>query len=158
MKFLSLASIWSITALVVSTVAFADGGYYGAVDYFGNGGIGIRTTAHSFGHWQVDGRTRISGNVRPGDWVFAQVETSGRVSALRFEERPSPHSGVIIRIQGPALFVRSGNGTEEWNVVETTKLSGIAPGTLRRGDGIGVQLYGNHNMEELRLIRRDRDR
>lgn len=130
-------------------------GYYGVVASYGNGEIVIRTTAHSVGHWKVDRSTHVTGGIEAGDWVFAEVEPSGHVTTLRFEERPAPRAGTIASVNGAALSVRSGSGAEEWNVVETTEVIGIARDQLRRGDNISVKLYKNHNMAELRLIRRD---
>jgi len=141
--------------IAIPTVCFADNGYYGVVESYGNGEIVIRTTAHSRGTWHVDGGTRIVGGVEPGDWVFAQVLTTGHVATLRFEERPTVHSGVVTSVNGNALSVRSGNGTEQWNVMETTSLAGVDRGALRRGDQISVKRYHNHNLAELRLINRD---
>jgi hypothetical protein len=151
------ASAFAAVAIVLTTASesSADRGYYAVVAYYAGGTIEIRTTAHSVGHWRVDGATRIVGGIAQGDWVFADVEPSGHVHFLRFEERPTVRSGVVVEVQGAALFVRSGTGAEEWNVVETTALIGIAPGQFRRGDHIGVKLYRNHNLAELQLIQRD---
>ena len=156
-----LPGVWIASFLLLLAViaipkeCFADTGYYGVVESYGNGEVVIRTTAHSRGTWQIDGATRIAGGIAPGDWVFAEVLTSGHVTTLRFEERPTGHSGVITKINGDVLLVRSGNGTEQWNVVDTTGLSGVERGGLRRGDQIGVKLYKNRNLAELKLINRD---
>lgn len=158
---LKIAGFWVadllslLICIAIPTVCFADNGYYGVVESYGNGEVVIRTTAHSRGTWQVNSATRIIGGITAGDWVFAQVLTTGHVATLRFEERPTVHSGVVVGVDGNVLSVRSGNGTEQWNVVETTSLSGVERGTLRRGDQISVKRYGNHNLAELKLINRD---
>ena len=40
-------------------------------------------------------------------------------------------------------------------VVETTSLTGVERGALRRGDQIAVKRYRNHNLAELKLVNRD---
>ena len=91
--------------------------------------------------------------VKEADWVFVKVETSGHVTNLRFEERPTIHSGVIQKIHDNVLTVHSGPNLEDWNLKETTIMSGIARADLAVGDEIGVKLYKNHNLAEIRVIK-----
>jgi aspartate 1-decarboxylase len=51
------------------------------------------------------------------------------------------------------LSVHSGSKVENWNLMETTLLNGVAAADLQVGDEIGVKLYKNHNLAELRVIK-----
>jgi hypothetical protein len=111
------------------------------------------TTAHSTGHWIVGPATQMEGpQPEPGDWVYVLVEPSGHIARLRFAERPEPRSGTISEVNGDTLTVQSGNGTEEWNVVETTRMDGVARGSFAPGEQIEARVYRNHNMADVRLL------
>jgi len=118
----------ALSFFLVQSVARADGEYYGTVESFGDGAVVIKTTKHSTGHWKVDDTTKVTSPVKEADWVFVKVETSGHVTNLRFEERPTIHSGVIQKIHDNVLTVHSGPNLEDWNLKETTIMSGIARG------------------------------
>ena len=143
----------ALSFFLVQSAACADGEYYGTVESFGDGAVVIKTTKHSTGHWKVDDTTKVTSPVKEADWVFVKVETSGHVTNLRFEERPTIHSGVIQKIHDNVLTVHSGPNFEDWNLKETTILSGIARADLAVGDEIGVKLYKNHNLAEIRVIK-----
>ena len=143
----------ALSFFLVQSAACADGEYYGTVESFGDGSVVIKTTKHSTGHWKVDDTTKVTSPVKEADWVFVKVETSGHVTNLRFEERPTIHSGVIQKIHDNVLTVHSGPNFEDWNLKETTILSGIARADLAVGDEIGVKLYKNHNLAEIRVIK-----
>src|SRR5271157_1441888 len=85
---------------------------------------------------------------------YGLVETSGHVKTLRVEEVPAQRSGVVKEVRGIVLVVRSGNGEETWNVTPLTILTGIERGQFQPGDEIGARLYKNHNLAEVRLIKR----
>jgi len=140
-------------ALAISLAAFADDGYYGTVESFDGSQLVMKTTKHSTGHWKVDGATRLAGSVQAGDWVYAFVATSGHVNTLRYEERPTPHAGVIQNIHNQVLTVHSGPNIETWNLKETTLFDGVTASGLQVGDEIGVKLYKNHNLATLRVIK-----
>jgi len=72
---------------------------------------------------------------------------------LRVEERPTGHAGVIQSIHDHVLSVHSGPNIENWNIMETTIMNGAARSEVKAGDEIGVKLYRNHNLAELRVIR-----
>lgn len=144
------------TAGWASTLAVqaGEGSYYGTVEGFDGNQVVIKTTKHSTGHWKMDAATHQEGSVQAGDWVFADVEASGHVRMLRFEERPTTHAGVIQKIHNQVLTVHSGPNLETWNLKETTLLDGVAQADLQVGDEIGVKLYKNHNLATLRVIKR----
>ena len=135
------------------TAADDSKGYYGVVEAYGGGEIVIRTTANSVGHWKIDDKTVVRGEVRVSDWVGAQVELSGRVRFLSFQDRPAPRSGIIQAVDGSALTVRSGTGAEKWFLVATTGYHGVERGRLRAGDEIGALLYKSRNLAEVTLIK-----
>ena len=143
----------ALSFFLVQSAARADGEYYGTVESFDGGAVVIKTTKHSTGHWKVDDTTKVNQPVREADWVFVKVETSGHVTDLRFEERPTPHSGVIEKIHDNVLTVHSGPNIEHWNLMETTILDGVARADLAVGDEIGVKLYKNHNLAKIRVIK-----
>lgn len=43
---------------------------------------------------------------------------------------------------------------EKWNLTETTLTEGISASEVTLGDQIGVKLYKNHNLAEIRVIKR----
>ncbi len=131
-----------------------EGHYYGVVESYGGGMIVVKTIQKSTGHWKVDSATRVTGSIAHADWVFVEVEKSGHVRVLRFEERPTPHSGVVKEVHGKVLSVHSGQNIEKWNLTETTITSGISDSDVTVGDQISVKLYKNHNLAEIRLIKR----
>jgi hypothetical protein len=51
------------------------------------------------------------------------------------------------------LSVHSGSDIENWNLKQTTILNGVSRADLQVGDEIGVKLYKNHNLAELRVIK-----
>ena len=136
-----------------ASVARVDEHYYGTVEGFGEGRVMVKTTKHSTGHWKIDAATERTGSIEVGDWVFVEVETSGHLKTLRFEERPTAHAGVIQKIHDKVFSVHSGPNIENWNLTETTMLNGVALADLKVGDEIGVKLYKNHNLAELRVIK-----
>jgi len=148
-----LASV--VLPLFLSTFAArADEQCYGTVESYGGGTVVIRTTKHSTGHWKVNATTKVIGSIEPGDWVAADVEASGHVKSLRFEERPTAHGGVVKKVNGRVLSVKSGANIENWNLTETTIMSGVSEAEVTVGDELGVKLYKNHNLAEVRLIKR----
>ncbi|HET6440503.1 MAG TPA: hypothetical protein VFG59_20755 [Anaeromyxobacter sp.] len=142
----------AVFALLASGSVRAEEGYYGLVESYGDGLLVVRTTQHSVGHWRVDGTTRVTGSVAPLNWVFVEVERSGHVRLLRSEERPTTHVGVVKAVRGPVLTVRSGNSTENWNVTQETILPG--PSDFAVGDEVAVHVYRNHNLAEVRILKR----
>jgi hypothetical protein len=149
------ALFWAtiVSCFMVASVARADDHFYGTVEAFGDGNVVVKTTKHSTGHWKIDAATERTGSIEVGDWVFVEVETSGHLKTLRFEERPTAHAGVIQKIHEKVLSVHSGSDIENWNLTETTILNGVARADLKVGDEIGVKLYKNHNLAELRVIK-----
>ena len=141
-------------ALAGSASSAPPGHYYGVVESFGGGEVVLRTTQHSTGHWRVDGSTRVTGAVMAWDWAFVEVEPSGHVKVLRSEEHATPRSGVVKEVHGNVLTDHSGNAMERWNLVETTLASGVEPGDLHPGDAVGVKVFKNHNLAEVRLVKR----
>jgi hypothetical protein len=131
----------------------AEGSYYGTVEGFDGNQVVIKTTKHSTGHWKMDAATHQEGSFQTGDWVFAEIEASGHVRVLRFEERPTTHAGVIQKIHNQVLTVHSGPNLETWNLKETTLLEGVAAADLQVGDELGAKLYKNHNLATLRVIK-----
>ena len=150
---LRLAACFAAALLAVSLTAGAEEGYYGTVETFDGSQLVLKTTKHSTGHWKVDGATHLEGSARAGDWVYAFVTGSGHVNTLRFEERPTPHAGVIQKIHNQELTVHSGPNLETWNLKETTLFDGVRLSDLQVGDEIGVKLYKNHNLATLRVIK-----
>ncbi len=148
---LSLAAVSSLS--LAASVARADEHFYGTVESFGDGAVVLKTAKHSTGHWTIDAATTRTGSIEAGDWVFVEVETSGHLKTLRFEERPTPHAGVIQKIHGQVLSVHSGSDIENWNLKQTTILNGVSREDLKVGDEIGVKLYKNHNLAELRIVK-----
>ena len=146
------AGLLSLT--LAPSAARAEGQYYGTVESYGDGVLVVKTTKHSMGHWKVVPATQVSGSIKPFDWVFVDLGGSGHIKELRFEERPTPHAGVIKEIKGKVLFVRSGNSVEEWNLAPTTLLSGVSESDLGVGDSIGVKLYKNHNLAQIRVVKK----
>jgi hypothetical protein len=142
-----------LSCSLAASVARADDHFYGTVEAFGGGKVIVKTTKHSTGHWTLDAATEKTGSVKVGDWVFVEVETSGHLKILRFEERPTAHAGVIQKIHEKVLSVHSGSDMVNWNLTETTMLNGVALADLKVGDEIGVKLYKNHNLAELRVIK-----
>ena len=142
-----------VSLLLTCTAIRAQERGYGVVESYGRGMVVVRTNQKSTGHWKIDSATRITGSIAPGDWVFVEVERSGHVSILRFEERPTAHSGVVKEIQGKILSVRSGSSTERWNLAETTIASGISASEIQVGDEVAVKVYKNHNLAEIRVIK-----
>jgi hypothetical protein len=140
---------------LLASVAAAEGQYSGTVESFGDGVLVVKTTKGGTGHWKVVPTTQISGSksFRAGDWVSLEVEKSGHLISLTFEERPSARAGVIKKIQGKVLSVRSGNDVEDWNIMQTTLLSGLSVKDLTVGDAIGAKLYKNHNLAELHVTK-----
>ncbi|MDR3415102.1 MAG: hypothetical protein P4L83_02855 [Nevskia sp.] len=143
-------------ALMLLPVAHGLAGqaYYGVVDSYADGSVTIRTTGHSTGHWQVDRASHLNGGPSPGDWVYADVDGSGHVDTLRIEEHPIGHTGVVWQVHGGTLTVRSGNGLETWNMVETTTVSGVDRSLFAVGDEVALRGYSNHNLADVRLIKR----
>ncbi len=133
--------------------AFADVTGYGVVESFGGGKVVVRLE-NSVGTWTVDHATKVTGAVAIADWVYVSVEASGHVKALKVEEVPTSHAGVVKTVNGDVLLVRSGNGEQSWNVTALTMLDGIDRGQLQAGDEIAVRLYRNHNLATLRLVKR----
>ena len=154
MRPLSIFPAITLLILAGSALQAEEGHFYGVTESFGGGAIVVRTTKHSVGHWKVDSSSRVTGSIEPCDWVFIDVETSGHVKVLRCEERPTPHSGVVKEVHGHVITVHSGPNFEKWNLTETTATSGISADELTAGDEIGVKLYKNHNLAEVRLIKR----
>jgi len=150
---LRFAAAFAAAFLALSLAAHADDIYYGTVESFDGGQLVLKTTKHSTGHWKVDGATHLEGSVQAGDWVFANVATSGHIATLRFEERPTPHAGIIQKIHNQVLIVHSGPNIETWNLKETTLLDGVTQSDLKAGDEIGVKLYKNHNLATLRVVK-----
>jgi hypothetical protein len=140
-------------ALILTAPAAAEMTGYGIVKSYGEGRIVI-VLAHSTGTWRVDEKSVVKGPMAPGDWVYVEVETSGHIKLLRWEETPAPRAGVVKEVHGNILVVRSGNGEETWNVTPETILNGIERGQFQPGDGIGAKLYKNHNLAELTLNKR----
>jgi hypothetical protein len=149
-----LPSLILLLFLAGSGLCAEEGHFYGVVESFGGGRIVVRTTEKSTGHWKVDSATRVTGSVAHADWVFVEVERSGHVRVLRFEERPTPHSGVVKEVHGRVLSVHSGPNMETWNLTETTITEGISASDVTVGDQIAVKLYRNHNLAEIRVIKR----
>jgi len=147
------AAGFAAALLALSLAAHADDVYYGTVESFDGGQLVLKTTKHSTGHWKVNGATHLEGSVQAGDWVFANVATSGHIATLRFEERPTAHAGVIQKIHNQVLTVHSGPNIETWNLKETTLLDGVTQSDLKAGDEIGVKLYKNHNLATLRVVK-----
>lgn len=134
--------------------ARAENGFYGTVESINGDQLVIKTTKHSTGHWKLDNAAQQeSSAVQTGDWIFVDVEDTGHIKGLRFEERPTPHAGVIQNIHGQVLTVHSGPNIEKWNLKETTLLDGVAAGDLQPGDEIGVKLYKNHNLATLKVVK-----
>jgi len=156
MKFTTIAmgiSSLALSLLVFAGSARADETFYGTVESYGGGTIVVHTTKHSVGTWKTDGTTKITGAIEALDWVFVDVETSGHVRTLRMEEKPTQHSGVVKEVKGKVLAVHSGPNMENWNLTETTIMNGIAAADVAVGDEIGVRLYKNHNLAEVKLIK-----
>ncbi|HET6452126.1 MAG TPA: hypothetical protein VFI08_12485 [Spirochaetia bacterium] len=143
----------TVGLLLLAAGVYADTTGYGLVESFGDGKVVVRLE-NSTGTWTVDKETKVTGAVMVADWVYVNVETSGHVKALRVEEVPTPHSGVVKEVKGDVLLVRSGNGEVSWNVTQLTMLDGIERGQFQPGDEIGVKLYKNHNLAALKLIKR----
>lgn len=80
-------------------------------------------------------------------------DAEGHIATLRFEERPTPHAGIIQKIHNQVLIVQSGPNIETWNLKETTLLDGVTQSDLKAGDEIGVKLYKNHNLATLRVVK-----
>jgi hypothetical protein len=146
---------FSILSLCVmgSALSAAETLYYGNVESYGGGQIVVKTTQHSTGTWKVDSATTVTGSVHKWNWVSAMVETSGHVQVLKVEESPTGHSGIVKAINGVVLSVMSGNAMENWNRVETTLGDGCSPSDVAVGDVIGVELYKNHNLAAIRIIK-----
>jgi hypothetical protein len=142
-----------VSCFLAASAARADENFYGTVESFGGGTVVVKTTKHSTGHWTIDATTQRTGSIEAGDWVFVEVETSGHLKTLRFEERPTPHAGVIQKIHDQVLWVHSGSDIENWNLKQTTIMNGVSRADLQVGDEIGVKLYKNHNLAELRVIK-----
>jgi len=140
--------------LLATTPATADQTFYGVVESYGNGEIVVRT-ANSTGHWKVDGGTRVAGTegFQPSDWVHVDVEPSGHLRALTFEERPTTFSGVVKTVSGAVLSVRSGESTYQWNIVPTTGFHGVEKGQVAAKDEVLVRVYRNHNLADLQLLK-----
>ena len=152
-KHIRLLSCIAAAGLFAPLATRADSTYYGRVESFDGSHLVLKTTQHSTGNWTIDPKTHCEGSVQAGDWVFADVETSGHVKILRFEERPTAHVGVIQKIHDRVLTVHSGPNIENWNLKETTLLDGVAQADLRPGDEIAVKLYKNHNIATLKVVR-----
>lgn len=152
-RFVALCLTTFLSFSLFASVARADDHFYGTVEGFGGGNIIVKTTKHSTGHWTIDAATEKTGSIEVGDWVFVEVETSGHLKVLRFEERPTPHAGVIQKIHKNVLSVHSGSDIVNWNLTETTILNGVTRADLNVGDEIGVKLYKNHNLAELRVVK-----
>lgn len=138
--------------LTLSVTAYAEP-HYGTVESFDGSQIVIKTLKHSTGHWKVDGHTKREGSIETADWVFADVTTSGHVTTLRLEDRPTPHAGVIEKIHDHVLTVHSGSKTETWNVNEAALLDNVTEADLQPGEEIGVKMYKNHNLATLRVVK-----
>lgn len=148
----SLCLVASIFGLTLA--ARADNGYYGRVEGFEGDRIVIHTTAHSTGHWKLDGNTtRENGGVEVNDWVHVSVSESGHVEVLRFEERPVQRAGVIRKLHGNVLTIHSGSDVDTWNVMDTTRLNGLVVSDLQPGDEIGFKTYKNHNLATIWMIK-----
>jgi hypothetical protein len=154
-QFRLVALFWAaiLSCFLAASAARADENFYGTVESFGGGTVVLKTTKHSTGHWTIDATTKRTSSIEAGDWVFVEVETSGHLKTLRFEERPTPHAGVIQKIHDQVLSVHSGSDIENWNLKQTTILNGVSRADLQVGDEIGVKLYKNHNLAELRVIK-----
>jgi hypothetical protein len=155
MKFTTLvAAVSSLALFVVAQTAHADGTYYGTVESFGGGTVVVKTTKHSIGTWKIGANSKVTGSIASADWVFVDVETSGHVKTLRMEEHPTQHSGVVKGVRGKVFSVHSGVRVENWNLMETTIMSGISESDVAVGDEIDVKVYKNHNLAEVKLIKR----
>lgn len=155
---MKLIQLLFVTLVGFATIASAAEvrGYYGVVESIDRHHLVVRTTQHSTGHWEMDRETRVEGEILPGDWVFVDVGVSGHVRRARLEERAVSRAGVVVDVRGPVLRVRSGRDEDSWNVTETTvDLGDVRPREIRVGDEISVKVYHNHNLGEVRVLRRD---
>ena len=145
-----------VTAVLLLLVAgaWADVTGYGILQSFGNGQVVIRLADQSTGNWTIDKSTRVTGGLQATAWVYVDVEPSGHVKALRVEEVAAQRGGVVKQVKGIVLVVKSGSGEETWNVTPITILQGIDAGRFQPGDEIAARLYKNHNLAEVRLIKR----
>ncbi len=142
-----------ILALSVGASAFgaSEGHYYGVVESFDNGQLVVRTTKHSTGNWIVDASTKVEGSIVKYDWVLVELGRGGHAAVLRFEERPTGHSGVVKGVRDHVLTVHSGSKMENWNVTDATLGDGAT--RVEVGDEISVKVYRNHNLAELSILR-----
>jgi hypothetical protein len=138
--------------MFLATAAFAELTGYGVVESFAGGKIVIHL-AKSTGTWEVDAKTMITGGVEVADWVYVEVETSGHVKVLRFEERATRRAGVIKSVAGVVLQIHSGNTVEPWNLTPTTVVTGVERNALQPGDEVGYAVYKNHNIATLKFIK-----
>ncbi len=139
--------------MVVATAAFADVQGYGVVESYGKGQIVIHLADGSTGTWSVDKATAIKGGIEIADWVFADVEVSGHVKTLRFEERATRRGGVIKSVKGIVLTIHSGSTVENWNVTTATFLDGVDQNALVPGDELAFATYKNHNIATLKVVK-----
>jgi len=139
---------------LAASVARAEGLFYGRVESYGGGELVVKTTKHSTGHWTVTPETRVTGSIRRGDWVAVELGAGGHIKDLRLEEHPAGRAGVIKKIQGKVLTVHSGPNMETWNLTDETLMDGVAASDLAVGDEIGAKLYKNHNLAEIRLVKK----
>ena len=146
--------VMTAALFLLAAGAWADVTGYGILQSFGNGQLFIRLSDQSTGNWTYDKNTHITGGMQATDWVYVDVEPSGHVKTLRVEEVAAQRGGVVKQVKGNVLMVKSGSAEENWNVTPITILQGIEAGQFQPGDEIAARLYKNHNLAEVRLIKR----
>jgi hypothetical protein len=136
-------------SLLCSAAGAGEGHYFGVVESVDGGHLVVRTMKHSTGSWNIDSHTRIEGSIARYDWVSVELGRGSRIAWLRFEERPTSHTGVVREVHNRVLSVHSGRELERWNITDAT----LGETAVAERDEISVKVYGNHNLAEITILR-----